>query len=77
MAKVLQIESVGNAVDENYVNGAWHAVLAYPYPHTVCGIQLEGEDGVIASKEVDGVVTCNVCIGIISETKAIRKWKHA
>ena len=74
MARVIQIIEA-ESVDENLVNGAWHSAVSYPYPHTVCGVQLEGEDGVKASPEIEGRVTCRVCISVITEIKALRKWK--
>ena len=74
MAKVIQIIEATNE-DENLVNGAWHAVVSYPYPHTVCGVQLEGEDGVVSSPEIEGRVTCHVCQSTIIEIKSIRNWR--
>lgn len=71
MAKVIQIIE---ATKEDEIS-AWHAIVSYPYPHTVCGVQLEGEDGVVSSPEVEGRVTCLVCQSIIVEIKSIRNWK--
>lgn len=72
MAKVIQIiESDENAL----VDGKWHATLMYPYPHTACGVQLEGEEGVVPSTEKNGRVTCAVCRMIIEEIKQIKNWR--
>ena len=45
MAKVFQIIE---AFDDSLIGDRWHTFVMFPYPHTVCGIQLEGEDGVIS-----------------------------
>ena len=72
MAKVIQIiESDEDAL----VDGKWHAALIYPYPHTICGVQLEGEDGVVPSDEKDGKVTCTGCRTIIEEIQQIKNWR--
>jgi hypothetical protein len=72
MAKVIQIvESDEDAL----VDGEWHAILMYPYQHTVCGVQLEGEDGVMASPERNGKVTCTGCRRTIDEIQKIKNWK--
>lgn len=78
MAKVVQII----ATDEKHphfepgiINKNWHAVVCYGIgPRTVCGIQLEGEDGYIGGETQDRRVTCLQCRGIIREIQAIRNW---
>lgn len=72
MARIIQII---RADDESIITEEWHAVKAFPYNSTVCGLQLEGEDGVETSKEISGVVTCGTCYRIIEEIKSIRGWK--
>lgn len=73
MARVITI--IEHDEGEHIVNGLWHAVVSYPYPCTVCGQQLEGEDGCVTSEEVDGIVTCPVCARVIEEVQAIRNWR--
>lgn len=72
MARVIKIIS---ANDESYVSDSWHCVCSFPYPRTACGYQLEGEDGVVASPEVEGCVTCGTCQRVIEEMKSVRNWK--
>lgn len=72
MAKIFQIVE---SEDDSLLNEWWHVAVSYPWAHTVCGVQLEGDDGVVAGKEKNGIATCPVCIGIIEEIKAIRNWR--
>ncbi len=55
------------------INGDWHASLSIDN-RTVCGIQLDGDDG-YAGEAAEGVVTCPICLVIIEEIKAMRNWK--
>ena len=72
MARVIKIldSNVSNDVSDE-----WHCVCSYPYPRTACGIQLEGEDGIVVSPEVSGYVTCGTCQRVIAEMKSVRNWK--
>lgn len=72
MARVIKII---DADESNYVSDEWHLVCGYPYPRTACGIQLEGEDGVVTSPEATGYVTCGICQRVIEEMKSVRSWK--
>lgn len=72
MATIIQIIE---SDEPGLVDEEWHAVTVYPYPHTVCGVQLEGEDGVMESESKQGKVTCHVCRAIIEEIQAIKKWQ--
>jgi hypothetical protein len=72
MARIIQIIE---ADDSNYVSDEWHCVCAYPYPRTACGYQLEGEDGVVASPEIEGHVTCGTCQRVIEDMQSVRNWK--
>ena len=78
MAKVFQMiaSDPGNRhFESQIVNGAWHAFLSYAGPSTVCGIQLDGDDGLMPGPGKEGKVTCAVCRAIIAEIQSIRDWK--
>ena len=76
MAKVFQIIQIND--DKHFesalVNGAWHFGIHSDAARTVCGIQLEGDDGIAAGPERDGTVTCLLCREVISQIKALDKW---
>ena len=69
VTKFIEADEEGISLDE------WHAVVSYPYPRTVCGLQLEGEDGERHLPEVEGRVTCGTCLREIEQIKSIRNWK--
>lgn len=77
MAKVIQMVAT-NPNDRHFagdlVNDLWHLPIATAGPRTLCGIQLDGDDGVAGGDEKEGRVTCLVCQGTIREIKAIRNW---
>lgn len=77
MATVFQFIAT-DAEHENFeselLNGDWHVGLSLDN-RTVCGIQLDGDDGYAAGPEKTGVVTCPICLCIIDEIKGIRNWK--
>lgn len=72
MVKVIQIIAT-NAEDKYFesqlIDGNWHAFIYYPELRTVCGIQLQGEDGYAGGETKNGKVTCRVCIGVIEAIK--------
>lgn len=72
--RVATIFQIIKAFDNGLVDGEWHTYVMFPYPHTVCGIQLEGEDGVVAGPEYQGRVTCSTCRRILEEIQSIKKW---
>ncbi len=57
------------------VDGSFHVEISYAGPRTLCGIQLDGDDGIAAGPEIQGRVTCFGCLSIISEIKKLRKWR--
>ena len=76
MAKIIKIISVGHrGGHEGLVDDAWHGLVSYPEPSTVCGIKLIGEDDVVPSDEKNGRVTCCVCRAIIAEIQKIKNWE--
>ena len=79
MAQVFQIiatdESHKHFEREQVENGYWHVRL-YVMNTTLCGIQLDGDDGISAGQSIQGIVTCPICHSIIQEVKSIRNWKN-
>ena len=78
MARIIQII----ATDENdryfesaLIDGAWHGIIFYPEPRTVCGVQLDGDDGIGATDAIEGKITCKICRGVVAEIQSIKKWK--
>jgi len=54
----------------NLIDDTYHAAITITH-RTVCGVQLDGDDGIGAENTVDGEVTCRVCKSIIEEIKAM------
>lgn len=82
MANVFQIvrnedasETEMRYFDESLVAESWHASVSVSHPMTLCGIQLEGEDGVMAGPSKSGRVTCAVCRAYLEQVQSIRNWK--
>jgi hypothetical protein len=78
MANVFQIIATDKyhpSFETDIVNVDYHAEISTAGPRTVCGIQLDGEDGVAAGPTKAGPVTCPLCHSIIKEIKAMRKWE--
>jgi predicted Fe-S protein YdhL (DUF1289 family) len=66
------------ATDKNHeyfesalIDGAYHVAVQYAGPRTLCGIQLDGEDGVADGEVIEGKVTCRGCFLLIEEIKAM------
>lgn len=77
MARVFQLiksKEDHKRFDPGLVNGDWHAPIAYTGT-TVCGVQLDGDEGIITGPAKNGVITCPGCLAIVSEIKAIRGWR--
>lgn len=77
MAKVIQIIPSGEInkhFEPDLIDGLWHVVVATAGPRTLCGIQLDGDDGIMGGEEQVGRVTCQTCRNLIKEVKAIRNW---
>jgi hypothetical protein len=77
MAKVFQIVASGEdslRFADDLVNGDWHADLRLTNT-TVCGIQLDGDDGVTPGRSKEGEVTCLTCRSIIEEIQSIKNWR--
>jgi hypothetical protein len=72
MSKVIKIIAT-NENDKNFeaqlVNDEWHGFIEFPEMRTICGIQLQGDDGYAGSDEADGNITCGICTGIIEAIK--------
>ncbi len=58
--------------DASIVNGDYHAKISYAGPRTVCGFQLDGDDGVAGGKPIKGFITCSGCLSIVREIKSMR-----
>lgn len=80
MAEVFQIVAT-NAEDRHFEpdlvrSGEWHAAIsAGTGPRTICGIQLEGDDGYSSGETKQGRVTCFGCRSLLAEIQAIKNWK--
>lgn len=57
------------------VDEKWHAAFSVGSPKTVCGIQLEGDDGVVSGPEKEGRVTCPTCRAVIEQIQNIKNWR--
>lgn len=78
MAKVIQIIATDRRnpyFEPQTVTDDWHAVSSIDAPRTVCGYQLEGDDGTGPGPEREGRVTCPTCRKIIEEIQAIEGWR--
>lgn len=79
MANVFQIIASDKdhpSFEPDLILADYHVEIGTAGARTVCGIQLEGEDGVTAGPIKVGPVTCPICRNIIKEIKAIRKWEE-
>jgi len=57
-------------------SGEWHAfVTAGDDPRTICGIQMNGEDGYAPLYEKEGKVSCITCRSLLEAYQAIKNWK--
>lgn len=77
MARVYQLiksEEEHERFEPGLVNGDWHAPIAHTGT-TVCGVQLDGDDGITTGPIKDGPITCPTCLAIVSEIKAIREYR--
>jgi len=57
------------------INDDLHTSISYTESQTLCGIQLDAEDGIKPGECINGPVTCAICLSIIEEIKSIRKWR--
>lgn len=80
MAKIVQIVAT-NADHADFEkelvdSGDWHAMMtAGDACRTVCGVQLEGDDGYHSGPERKGRVTCQVCRAILEDIQSIKRWR--
>lgn len=77
VVKIVATDSKNKHFEEDVAdNKTWHAVTTVPDgPRTICGIQLEGDDGYGPGKDKEGKVTCQVCRSIIKDIQRIKKWR--
>lgn len=77
MAKVFQIIATSSEglAEEAVQNGTWHAAISSDAPRTVCGIQLEGDDGIASGPDKEGKVTCQTCRKLIDQIQSIKNWR--
>ncbi len=61
--------------DRSLIDELYHAYLGYAGPRTVCGIQLDGDDGVAPGPDEEGFVTCPQCACIIEEIQRMENWR--
>lgn len=81
MAKVFKIIQTENNREfelfgASLVTNDNHVALSYAGPRTVCGIQLDGDDGIASGDTFEGEITCISCYRIIVEIKSIRNWQR-
>lgn len=79
MAQVFQLIVISPGdphLEGGLINEDWHAAIsAASGPRTICGIQLEGNDGIGPGLIREGKVTCRSCLDMIEQIKAIRRWQ--
>ena len=78
MAKIVQMIATDPShkhFEKDQVSELWHAVIGDADAiRTVCGIQLEGDDGASGGEEKEGRVTCLTCRRLIGEIQKIKNW---
>lgn len=78
MAEVLRLVATdrGNpGFDEHLIDGSWHATYIPDAWRTVCGVQLEGDDGIGPGSSKQGRVTCDQCRNILEQIQSIKSWR--
>lgn len=78
MATVVQIIATNENdphFEANMVNNDWHAMYFIDAPRTVCGVQLEGDDGYAPGPEKSGRVTCEACRIALDQIQSIKRWR--
>ena len=76
VVKIITIDNNNRHFESHLVDGTWHAIISYGDAiRTVCGVQLEGDDGYGPGPEKQGAVTCQGCRAIIGEIQKIKGWK--
>lgn len=78
MAEVFQLitTDINNKWHEDaLIDGTWHVDYSYDGTRrTLCGVQLDGDDGIGPGPSRKGRVTCILCRGVIQQIKAIKNW---
>jgi hypothetical protein len=73
MAKVFEMIAT-NEEDKHYEdsipNSGFHVQSPIEY-RTLCGIQMDGDDGVASGRTQEGRVTCPICLAIIEYCQTI------
>jgi len=80
MARVFQMIATDRdheCFEPPLIDGTYHVEAKYHGPRTLCGIQLDGDDGVAGGEVIEGPVTCRGCLLLIREIKAIKKYEPA
>ena len=78
MAQVFQMIAIDRDhlhFEPDIVDETYHVAVEYSGSRTLCGIQLDGEDGVAGGEVIEGPVTCRGCLLLIREVKAIRNYE--
>jgi hypothetical protein len=57
--------------EEAMIDGTYHVEVSHAGPRTLCGIQLDGDDGVAGGQRIEGKVTCLGCLSVIRDIKAM------
>jgi hypothetical protein len=77
MAQVFQFVATGEDVphaDLSMIDGSWH--VAEPIEsRSLCGIQMDGDDGYAPGENKNGRVTCHHCRKIIETVQQIEDWR--
>ena len=78
MAQVFQLIATDRNhrhFEEVLADDTWHVSLRRGDGRTLCGVQMDGEDGIGPGPCKNGPVTCPICRGTIEEIQAIKDWE--
>lgn len=68
VVQIVTLDSDAKYYESNIITDHWHGILSYSGPRTICGIQLDNEDGYGPGvPQMASRVTCSHCITIINE----------
>lgn len=73
--QMVATDKKNSSFEPNTINDDFHAEISLGGPRTVCGIQLNGDDGVAPGSDEGGFVTCPQCAYIIEEIQGMKNWR--